>query len=167
MGRPARQYSWAPFGKGHTLALVHGADSPRTITALADALAAAVVEHFPHLELYPFAVSDFAHPAARAAILRGELDLLESPMSRPDLLKEVRADERRAAEAAKALGLDPTSHARLVRDRAEAGLSIDELERRQKQQLEHGQQLRLEAEARLQLDEVHVVDVEPTEPEPA
>ena len=142
MGEPARQWSWAPFAPGNTLSLRSGVDSPRTVTSLADDLAAQVVELFPQLAAYPYAVSDWAHPTARAALLRRAIDDLVdaggSLADRTDLLKEVRADERRAAEAARSLGLDPTSHVKLVRERAEAGLSVAELEERRSAALERG-----------------------------
>jgi hypothetical protein len=124
MGEPARNYSWEPFQPGHTLSLRHGAYSEGVLQPLADDLAHDLLERRPDLAAYPEAISAWAFSETRAAVWRPLLDrrgLVDNDHNvRAEWLKELRADERRAAEERRNLGLDPASHARLMRERAEA-----------------------------------------------
>jgi hypothetical protein len=77
---------------------------------------------------YRFALSAWARAETRVALLELFLDVQgvvhtsgdEKGEPRHRLLTELRAEERRAAEERRNLGLDPVSHARLERERAEA-----------------------------------------------
>jgi hypothetical protein len=139
----ARGYKWRDAWPGNTLALVHGASSEGIIQPLADDLAAALLERRPDLAAYPEAVSAWAFSETRAAVWRLLLDrggLVDSDHKvRAEWLKELRADERRAAEERRNLGLDPASHARLMRERAEAtskAIDLDSIRERGRRAIE-------------------------------
>lgn len=132
MTTPARMYSWKQFGKGHTLSLKNGNRSPRVIGALAERLAAALLVERPDLRPFIASVTTWAHSESRAAILRVVLDdrgiLDDDGRVRVDLLQQIRAEERRAGEERKVLGLDPRSALELVRARTEAEHSAVDLD---------------------------------------
>ncbi len=67
----ARGYSWPPFPPGHTLSLVHGAESERAIAARADLVHAELLEVAPYLDEPKFipAVRRYLAAAAREALL--------------------------------------------------------------------------------------------------
>lgn len=143
MGESARNYSWEPFKPGHTLSLRHGAYSGRMIEPLAADLARALLDRRPDLEMYPEAVSAWAFAETRAAIWRLLLDkgglVDQDHKVRAEWLKEMRADERRAREERLSLGLDPASHARLMRERAEAtsrAIDLDSIRARGRRAIE-------------------------------
>lgn len=126
MGAPARRYSWAPFQRGHMLSVRSGHTSARIVSSLAEELVTAVLADRPDLDDIGSRVilSSWASATAIAALILRRLDevgvfgadgeLLAS------LLKERRAEERRAQEAARELGLTAGAYAKLVRDRADA-----------------------------------------------
>jgi hypothetical protein len=127
----ARRYSWEPFKPGNVLAVKHALYSDREVHPLAADLAQRVLSERPELAAYPYAVSRWARAEARAAMANFWLDVLDfvaleggEAVPRERWLREVRSDERRAAEEAARLGLDPTSEARLRRDASQAGLNL-------------------------------------------
>lgn len=124
MGLPARGYKWADAAPGNLLNLRHGARSRRVYEPIAADLAASLLEERPDLEGYPDAVTQWAEAEARAELLRkwiaerGVFDDEEAP--RAGVLTWLRLFENQASDARKTLGLDPRSHAELVKTRAEA-----------------------------------------------
>lgn len=123
-GRRARGYSWAPFKKGNTIGVRHGARSPRIYAPLAEKLAAWLLEQRPDLEPYRVAVNAWAVAETRAALLReyaeqvGLID--EDGEIRAGLLHWLSKTETQAQRASAALGLTPGTHAALQRERADA-----------------------------------------------
>jgi hypothetical protein len=122
----AASYEWESFEQGNWLSLRHGAHSPRLTGRLVEDLVGILCSTFPDLAQprYRLAVRALARAETRVALLalfldaRGVADAEGEPRDR--LMKELRAEERRAGEERRALGLDPSAHARLVRDRADA-----------------------------------------------
>ncbi len=150
MGLPARGYSWADAAPGNVLALKHGARSRRVFEPVARELAAELLVQRPDLENYPDAVTQWAE--ARAELLRRWIadrtlfDEDEAP--RAGVLTWLRTFEGQAAEARKALGLDPRSHADLIKVRAEATSQTFDLEAL----MARGREAHLAAEQRRTLD---------------
>jgi hypothetical protein len=143
VGEEARGYKWRDAWPGNTLALKHGAYSEGFMQPLADDLSQDLLERRPDLATYPEAVSAWAYAETRAAIWRMLLDrggLVDGNHDvREKWLKELRADERRAAEERRNLGLDPASHARLMRERAEAtskAIDLDSIRERGRRAIE-------------------------------
>jgi hypothetical protein len=131
-GGPARGYSWPPARAGNTLALKHGAHSPRLYEPIARDLVAAVLDERQDLAPYAHAVEAWADAEARAALLRehlanvGMLDAEGAP--REGLLRWLTRFEKRAEASRQRLGLDPRSHAELLRQRVEAQRSAVDLD---------------------------------------
>ncbi len=152
MGLPARGYKWADAAPGNLLNLRHGARSRRVYEPIAVDLAAALLEERPDLEDYPDAVTQWAEAEARAELLRrwiadkGLFDGDDAPRS--GALTWLRLFEGQAESARKTLGLDPRSHAELVRVRAEATTQTFDLEAL----MARGREVRLAAERRLALE---------------
>jgi hypothetical protein len=150
---PARRYTWAPTGPGNLLALKHGAYSPRIIGPLAEELIERVLENRPELSVFPFALGAWARAETRVALLTLYLDageiVDESGEPRERLLRELRAEERRAAEERRELGLSPSAYWRLQRETAEAGKGSFDLGKL----LDAGRRIRVEAFQRLGIDE--------------
>jgi hypothetical protein len=150
---PARGYKWPDATPGNFIALKHGARSRRIYEPIAADLAAGLLEERPDLEDYPDALTQWAEAEARAELLRkwvaeqGIFDGDQAPRS--GVLTWLRVFENQAAEARKVLGLDPRSHAELVRVRAEATAQMSDLDAL----LARGREARLEAEKRLGLGE--------------
>lgn len=127
---PARGYSWKQFEPGNTVRLTHGAHSPRVYGPVAEGLAEWLVELRPDLAAYPAAVAAWARTEAQLQRLtewvveHGEID------ERGELRsgRWLTALERLALQHRQALGLDPTSAARLARERAEATAAFVDLE---------------------------------------
>jgi len=119
MAGDARGYSWPPFEPGNTKGRRHGAFSKREIEPLADDLALEVTEKAPWASADHFApgVRRYARAEAIASKLwayvveHGPLDEEGNP--RPALDKLDRWEAAAAARGA-ALGLDPTSMAKLL-----------------------------------------------------
>lgn len=122
--RPARGYSWAPFEKGNTIGVRHGARTPRVYAPLAEKLATWLLAERPDLEPYWVAVNAWAVAETRAALLReyaeqvGFID--EKGELRPGLLHWISKTEAAAQRASASLGLTPGTHAALQRERADA-----------------------------------------------
>jgi hypothetical protein len=78
-GRKARGYSWAPFEKGHTLSVVHGASSPRIWSPIAEKIAATLLadpdtpDYLQEASYQP-AIRAWARVEARIALLSDFLD---------------------------------------------------------------------------------------------
>ena len=133
-GGPARGYSWPSAESGNTLALKHGAHSPRVYKPIAAELVTAVLNERQDLAPYRHAVEAWADAEGRAALLRehlakddvGMLDDQGEP--REALLKWLVQFEKRAEAGRRRLGLDPRSHAELLRQRVEAQRSAVDLE---------------------------------------
>jgi hypothetical protein len=129
--RDARGYAWETFQRGHFLSIRHGAYSQRVIAPLAEQLIEDLLVDAPDLAAprYRHAVSAWARAETRCALLtfwadqREIVDPEDGAEPRSRLLKELRSAESEAARMRSALGLDPTSHARLVLERAEARLA--------------------------------------------
>lgn len=149
---PARDYKWADATPGNFIALKHGARSRRIYEPAAADLAAGLLEDRPDLEDYPDALTQWAESEARAELLRkwvaeqGMFDGDQTPRS--GVLTWLRVFENQAAEARKVLGLDPRSHAELVKVRAEATTQAIDLEAL----AARGRESRLAAEKRLALE---------------
>lgn len=133
-GGPARGYSWEPAKPGNTLALKHGAHSARVYEPIARELVAAVLDERPDLAPYRHAVEAWADAEARAALLREHIAKPEVGMldgdgePRDGLLKWLTRFEKLAAGHRARLGLDPRSHAELLRQRVEAQRSAVDLD---------------------------------------
>jgi hypothetical protein len=127
-GGGARGYSWEPFQPGNMAAVRHGAMSPRVYLSVARELAAGALAARPDLEPFAALVAEWAENQARADLVRvwlADRELLDDDGIAPGVggaLKLMHACERRAAEAARALGLDPASEARLAAARSTATL---------------------------------------------
>ena len=115
-----------PFEPGNFMAVKSGVNSERIVSRYAGELAEWLVAE--HRDLadprYRFAVNAWARAETVAALLVRYLDSIDLVDAegevRDRLLSALRAAERRAAEERRNLGLDPSSHARLGRERAEA-----------------------------------------------
>src|SRR4051812_25069754 len=103
-----------PFTPGNLSAVTHGARSPRVYGALAEALAAGLVEDRPDLAAYPEAIAAWATAEAQAALIRrhvaerGPLDPDTGAPRDADLTWLTRL-EGAAARHRATLGLDPRS----------------------------------------------------------
>jgi hypothetical protein len=132
-GVPARGYSWAPFAPGHELSTRHGARSPRKVEPLAVELAEALLGDRPDLAAYPEATMAWARAEARCCLLSEWIaarGLIDPDSDQPTLgLRWLATFERQAAEFRATLGLDPTSEARLAKERADATRGAVDLER--------------------------------------
>jgi hypothetical protein len=117
--RPPRGYSWPPFEKGHTLSLVHGADSERSIAARAELVRPRLYEVCPwlHDTLDVIAVDRFLRAEARALMLHEHIVSVTEEKGAGKvpvrLWEQVTAADRLAAQLGNTLGLDPTGRARL------------------------------------------------------
>jgi hypothetical protein len=131
-GGPARGYSWEPFQPGNTVSLRHGARSPRVYGPIAAALVEAVLAERGDLAAYIDAVQAWADAEARAALLREHLEkvgmLDDGGQPHESLLKWLVAFEKRAEAGRSKLGLDPRSHAELLKSRVEAQRSAVDLD---------------------------------------
>lgn len=115
----ARGYSWPPATAGNTLALRHGAYSPRTLQPLAEQLAGGAVDVAPWIAAATFqaAVADWAWVEAEALLLRRYVDEhgpLDTEGEERPAAKRLDRVATRAANLRGALGLDPMSCAKLM-----------------------------------------------------
>lgn len=131
-GIPARGTGTRPpFAPGNAAALKSGARSPRVVSGVAAGLAADLLDRRPDLAAYPEAVERWATSAAVALLLTRRLDEVgvidpETGNPRTGLLRHLTSASNAAERAGMLLGLDPSSEARLARDRAAtAHLSVD------------------------------------------
>lgn len=122
-----------PMQPGNLARLSHGARAPRVYGALAQRLAAGLLEDRPDLGSYPEAVAAWASAEAQAALMRrhladvGPIDP-DTGEPRPGALKWLVQFERLALAARVPLGLDPLSEAALARTRAEAATYVVDLD---------------------------------------
>jgi hypothetical protein len=128
-GVPAKG-SWPPFQPGHEISLRHGARSDRFVEPLAAAFRDVLLQDRPDLSAYPEAVAAWATAEARCERLRvwtAEHGLVGEDgkvvNSHDILMFEVQAARFRAQ-----LGLDPISDALLQKSRADAVLTVVDLE---------------------------------------
>ena len=114
-----------PFEPGNTLSTKHGAKSERVIRPIADRLVAGITEERPDLAeaQYEPAITAWATAEAQCILLRRYADdyglLDQKGLPRP-FTRLWRLAGASAAQHRKRLGLDPSSNAQLVRDRATA-----------------------------------------------
>jgi len=130
----ARGYRWETAAPGNYLGVKSGAGSDRIVSRLAGELAGWVVAEFPDLAepRYRFSVASWARAEAVVGLLTHYLDRVDvvdgDGELRQTALAELRANERRAAEERKALGMTPRDHPALERERAEAVAGVASLE---------------------------------------
>lgn len=125
-GAPARP----PWPKGNTAAVRSGYRSPRIYGELARLLTEGLLADRPDLAAYPEAIAAWATSEAQAALLRRHLDKIglldDNGNPRQRLIDTLRGVERHALRHREVLGLDPTSEARLMKERAAASvLAVD------------------------------------------
>jgi hypothetical protein len=129
MGEQARRYSWAPFEAGNAAGVRHGAWSERRLSPLAAELVAGLLADRPDLAGYPEVVAAWARAEARCELF--DRYLADEQLDGANALKVARhvtSFERLADSMRQRLGLDPRSEAELVRERAEAGRELVDLE---------------------------------------
>jgi hypothetical protein len=120
-----KAYTWESFARNNLMSVKSGVGSERIITRLAEQLADWAVERFPDLaaERYRFALTSWARAESIAALITRRLDSIgifgENGEAR-GMLNSLRTAERRAAEERGRLGLSPSDHARLERERSDA-----------------------------------------------
>jgi hypothetical protein len=136
--RPARNYSWPSFEKGHTLSTRHGAWSDRQVQPIAEAILQDVLDD-PQCQY--LTAPRFAAELRSWAVAEARTRLVESYLARlaeeaGDELGDL-GDERvraayalhhrtstRAMSGRDRLGLSPAAAARLGRDRTAASLDV-------------------------------------------
>jgi hypothetical protein len=129
----ARGYSWPPFEAGHTLSIVHGADSPRTVAARAELVRPRLFEVCPwlHETMDVIAVDRFLRAEARALILHEHIAAVTDEKGAGKvpvrLWEQVTAADRLAAQLGNVLGLDPTGRARLQQTVASTEATLADL----------------------------------------
>lgn len=115
-----------PFPPGNSAAVRHGANSARLVDPLAEQIRAELLgsdgcpDHL-HLPLFGPAVLAWSRAEARAELLNrwlGDMDTSAPSDGAYAVLAALHRAESAAAKARAALGLDPTSAARLARDMA-------------------------------------------------
>ena len=118
-GAPARGYSWPAFEEGHTLSLVHGADSPRTIEARAAEVRERIFELAPWLQQDAFvpAVARYLRAEARELLIHEHIAKVAADKGAGAvpirLWESATACANASMKASALLGLDPQSYARL------------------------------------------------------
>jgi hypothetical protein len=118
--RPARGYSWPPFEPGHTLSLVHGANSKRAIEARAAEVRSHIFEAAPWLADQPAylpAIARYLRAEARELLIHEHIlkvaDEKGTGAVPQRLWEQATAAANAAMKAGALLGLDPQSLARL------------------------------------------------------
>lgn len=130
-GVPARNRGTRPPFTTGNAALTNGAYSPRVYGELARDLAAGLLDRRPDLGAYADTVERWATASAISLLLRRHLDAVgvidpETDKPRTALLQRIAAEDTRAERTGMLLGLDPSSQARVARDRtATIHLSVD------------------------------------------
>lgn len=132
-GGPARGYTAPRYREGNTKQLRSGHRSPRVYGALAEVLAAGLLDDRPDLGAYPEAVAGWATAEAQAALLRRHLEevgVIDPKTNEPrnGALNALRLCERQAVGHRSTLGLDPRSEAKLVQERASAATLVVDLD---------------------------------------
>lgn len=120
---PSVAWQRPPFEPGNTLAVTHGANSPRAVEARAQQLVADVAALDPVwlAAVDAAAVQAWAWAEARCQLYRGWLagrDLVQEDGEPWPAEIALQRWERRAADARSALGFDPLSRSRLTKDTA-------------------------------------------------
>jgi hypothetical protein len=116
----ARGYSWPPFEDGNTMALIHGADSPRVIEAVARIVRDDVVVQAPWIlePIFADALLRYCRAEARARLLSDHIfNLAEGQGAHKvpiRLWESAVACDNAAARAAADLGVTPLARARLA-----------------------------------------------------
>jgi hypothetical protein len=117
---PARGYSWPPFEKGHTLSLIFGGYSGRTVAERAELVRHDLYAVAPWLEDQPsfaIAVERFLTVESRARIFAEHIERLAAEKGAgaiPTRTAEVaNATARLANDLGAQLGLDPLSFAKI------------------------------------------------------
>lgn len=119
---PARGYSWPPFEEGNTVAVRHGADSPRLVADKAQAVRALLLEKYPYLadDAFTEALERYVRVEARALMLN---DYITEKVAKDGVEKvpatlwtEATRADALAQKCGQDCGLDPTGHARIARD---------------------------------------------------
>ncbi len=148
---PARDYSWPPFQPGHTLSLVHGVYSERTIEGRAVKVREALLEICPWLDRPEFlpAVARFVRVEARALAGDEYIAKVQAEQGFEHVSTRLRevidGTDRLAARLGESLGLDPLGYAKIAALAATAEVqqaSLDDL-------IAEGHKIRRRAEARL------------------
>jgi hypothetical protein len=130
-GKPAGNMTFEP---GNDAAVSHGAYSERVYSPIAKELRDWALAEFPDLavERYLPEVDAWAFAEAQAQLMRkvitakGAVDQHDDFAPRTSYINALRAFEADAARRRAALGMNPRSHAALVKDRAEASaLTVD------------------------------------------
>ncbi|HXN61400.1 MAG TPA: hypothetical protein VN886_13200 [Acidimicrobiales bacterium] len=129
---PARRYSWPTATPGNTIAMRHGAWSPRRIDPRAQELVDAIAPGVTWWQPCDWpAVWAWARIEARVELLTewladkgGDLDADDTVRPAADLLTRLTVQ---AANMRARLGLDPLSRARLGRDTAAASVDLARL----------------------------------------
>ncbi len=116
-GHTARGYSWPPFEAGHWKSLKHGAESPRKIRPIAEAIEAGLVDQATWTDRPAFqsARTSWAWVEAQLVVLRVWIDEhgeLDATSERAVVLAEKL--EGRASKLRAELGLTPQSLAKLL-----------------------------------------------------
>ncbi len=133
MSRPARGYSWPDATPGNTIALKHGANSPRAIAARAELIRPRLFEVCPWLhETHDvIAVDRFLRAESRALILHSYIaGICDGPGAAKVPVKvweQATAADNLAARLGNTLGLDPTGRARLQQTVASTEASLADL----------------------------------------
>jgi hypothetical protein len=132
--RPARggpaSGVWPPFQEGNEIALRHGARSDRYVEPLAAAFREVLLADRPDLAAYPEVVAAWAVAEGRCERLRvwHEQHGFVGPDGRVVNSHDVLMFEAQAQRLRERLGLDPLADAALAKTRAEAVLSVVDLE---------------------------------------
>jgi len=119
MGGDARGYSWPAFEEGHTLSLVHGADSPRTIEARSAEVRERIFELAPWLQQDAFvpAVARYLRAEARELLIHEHIVKVSTEDGAgavsQRLWEAATGCANASMKASALLGLDPQSYARL------------------------------------------------------
>jgi hypothetical protein len=139
VGVAARGYSWEPFVPEHVRTLVHGANSPRVVEAVARIVESKVVEQAPWLvePIFGDSLARYCRAEARARLLSEHiLNLCETAGAHKvpqKLWDSASTADNTASKMATELGITPLARARLaaITTSADVGqASLDQLQAR-------------------------------------
>jgi hypothetical protein len=161
VGGPARDYSWPPFHEGHEVNLRHGARSDRYVEPLARAFADVLLADRPDLHAYPEIVVAWATAEARCERFRMYLanhGFIDGTVKNSHDILMFEAQAQRFRER---LGLDPLSDATLAKTRADAVLTVVDLEgiRARGREIWARRQAELAAAETVDVEDAEVVNV--------
>ncbi|MDQ3661720.1 MAG: hypothetical protein M3454_11810 [Actinomycetota bacterium] len=119
--RPPRNYSWPPFEEGNLAGLRHGAYSERLVGADTEVILEQALASVPWLAEPQYAASVRSWARSEAVVSRladwlATVGVLDGDGNPRPALAALAQFERQAAERRSALGLDPSSRARIERD---------------------------------------------------